>query len=440
MLAAPDLSSIRLNIPLPTMHRVRQRFDAPVVEDIEGETRRQVRKFAGSIAPGARIAITAGSRGIANIARVIKAVGDEVRALGGEPFIMPAMGSHGKATAEGQIEMLEELGVTEASTGLKIVSSMEVREVGRIAEIDMPCYVGVTALEADGVILVNRVKPHTDFNGPIESGLSKICTIGLGKQLGAQTVHSYGVPGLKTWMPKAARVIVEKANVLFGVAVVENAYDQTAIVEAVPPAGIAGADEERLQRTAKSMMASLPFDDLDVLVIDEMGKQVSGAGMDTNVIGRMLVRGSEEFERPRITNIAILDLTDGSHGNAAGLGLADFTTQRLLDKVDFAAYYINCITAGIGGVQRGQVPMVMPTDRDAVETAIRSCGEPRAERVGVMHIRNTLQIGEIEISASLLEQARAQSHLDVDPDGHELQFDASGRIVDVWGAPVGAGH
>ncbi len=440
MLAAPDLSSIRLDVPLPTMHRVRQRFDAPVVEDIEGETRRQVRRFAGSITPGARIAITAGSRGIANIARVIKALGDEVRALGGEPFIMPAMGSHGKATAEGQIEMLGELGITEASTGLRIVSSMEVREVGRLDEIDMPCYVGVAALVAGGVILVNRVKPHTDFNGPIESGLSKICTIGLGKQLGAQTVHSYGVPGLKTWMPKAARVIVERANVLFGVAVVENAYDQTAIIEAVPPAGIAGEDEERLQRTAKQMMASLPFDDLDVLVIDEMGKQVSGAGMDTNVIGRMLVRGSEEFERPCITNIAILDLTDGSHGNAAGLGLADFTTQRLLDKVDFAAYYINCITAGIGGVQRGQVPMVMPTDRDAVSAAIRSCGEPRAERVGVMHIKNTLQIGEIEISTSLLDQARALSHLDVDPDGHPLEFDAYGRIVDVWGALAHAGH
>ncbi|MDP8923390.1 MAG: DUF2088 domain-containing protein [Chloroflexota bacterium] len=440
MLAAPDLSAIRLDVALPTMHRVRQRFDAPVVDDVEGETRRQVRRFAGSIKPGARIAITAGSRGIANIARIIKAAGDEVRALGGEPFIMPAMGSHGKATAEGQIEMLEELGITEASTGLRIVSSMDVREVGRIAEVDMPCYVGVTALEADGVILVNRVKPHTDFNGPIESGLSKICTIGLGKQLGAQTIHSYGVPGLKTWMPKAARVIVEKANVLFGVAVVENAYDQTAIIEAVPSPGIAGADEERLQQTAKSLMASLPFDELDVLVVDEMGKQVSGAGMDTNVIGRMLVRGSEEFERPRITNIAVLDLTDGSHGNAAGLGLADFTTQRLLNKVDFAAYYINCITAGIGGVQRGQVPMVLPTDRDAVSAAIRMCGEPRAERVGVMHIKNTLRIGEIEISASLLEQARALPHLDVDPDGRPLTFDQAGRIVDLWGVPAHAGH
>ncbi len=440
MLAAPDLSSIRLDVPLPTMHRVKQRFDAPVVADVEGETRAQVRRFASTIKPGARIAITAGSRGIANIARIIKAVGDEVRALGGEPFVMPAMGSHGKATAEGQVEMLGELGVTEPSTGMRIVSSMEVREVARIPEIDMPCYVSVTALDADGVILVNRVKPHTDFNGPIESGLSKICTIGLGKQLGAQTIHSYGVPGLKTWMPRVAQMNVEKANVLFGVAIVENAYDQTAIIEALPPSGIAGDDERRLLRTAYGMMASLPFDELDVLVIDEMGKQISGTGMDTNVIGRMLVRGSEEFARPNIMSLAILDLTDGSHGNAAGLGVADFTTQRLLDKVDFAAYYINCITSGIGGLQRGQVPMVMATDRDAVMASIRSCGEPRADKVGVMHIRNTLQIGEIDISASLLGQARALPHLDVDPEGHPFEFEANGRVRDVWGALAHAGH
>jgi hypothetical protein len=170
-----------------------------------------------------------------------------------------------------------------------------------------------------------------------------------------------------------------------------------------------------------------------------MGKQVSGAGMDTNVIGRMLVHGSAEFERPRISTIAILDLTDGSHGNAAGLGLADFTTQRLVNKVDFSAYYINCLTAGIGGVQRGQVPMVMQTDLDAVKAAIQTCGEPRADHVGVIHIRNTLQIGEIEISASLVDRARELPHLDVDPDGHELAFDSSGHIVDVWAA-LAASH
>ncbi|MCC6174113.1 MAG: DUF2088 domain-containing protein [Chloroflexi bacterium] len=440
MIAAPDLSTIKLDVTLPVMYRVRQHFDAPVLEDIEGETRRQVRRFADTIKPGARIAITAGSRGIANIARIIKAVGDEVRALGGEPFVMPAMGSHGKATAEGQIEMLGELGVTEQSTGMRIISSMEVKQVGEL-ECGMPVFVGVTALEADGVIVVNRVKPHTDFNGPIESGLSKICTIGLGKQQGAQAVHSYGVPGLAKWMPMAAKVVVEKGNVLFGVGIVENAYDQTAIVEAIPASGIAGDDEMRLQSTSKQMMASLPFDDLDVLVIDEMGKQVSGAGMDTNVIGRMMVRFSEEFMRPNIVNIAVLDLTDGSHGNAAGLGLADFTTQRLVEKVDFAAYYINCLTAGIGGVQRGQVPIVMPTDRAAVMAAIQTCGEPRSERVGVVHIKNTLQIGEIDISASLLEQARALPHLEIlDPVGRPLSFDDAGRIADVWASLAHAGH
>jgi len=440
MIAAPDLSAIQLHVPLPVMHRVRQTFTGPVLEDVEGATREQVRRFAGTIKPGARIAITAGSRGIANIARIIKAIGEEVRAQGGDPFVMPAMGSHGKSTAEGQIEMLAELGVTEQTTNMTIVSDMAVRQIGVVDACGMPVYAAETALDADGVIVVNRVKPHTDFNGPIESGLAKICTIGIGKQKGAQSVHSYGVPGLAKWMPLAAKIVVQQTNVLFAVAIIENAYDQTAIIEAVRASDIADDKEHELLVTASGLMASLPFDTLDVLVIDEMGKQISGTGMDSNIIGRMLVHGSAEFERPSISNIAILDLTDGSHGNAAGLGLADFTTQRLVEKVDFAAYYINCLTSGIGGVQRGQVPMVMPTDVAAVKAAIQTCGEPRQDVVGVVHIPNTLHIGEIEISASLVNRARELSHLDVDPDGHQLAFDASGRIADVWGAAVGAGH
>ncbi len=440
MIAAPDLSAIQLHVPLPVMHRVRQTFTGPVLEDVEGVTREQVRRFAGTIKPGARIAITAGSRGIANIARIIKAIGEEVRAQGGDPFVMPAMGSHGKSTAEGQIEMLAELGVTEQTTNMTIVSDMAVRQIGVVDACGMPVYAAETALDADGVIVVNRVKPHTDFNGPIESGLAKICTIGIGKQKGAQSVHSYGVPGLAKWMPLAAKIVVQQTNVLFAVAIIENAYDQTAIIEAVRASDIADDKEHELLVTASGLMASLPFDTLDVLVIDEMGKQISGTGMDSNIIGRMLVHGSAEFERPSISNIAILDLTDGSHGNAAGLGLADFTTQRLVEKVDFAAYYINCLTSGIGGVQRGQVPMVMPTDVAAVKAAIQTCGEPRQDVVGVVHIPNTLHIGEIEISASLVNRARELSHLDVDPDGHQLAFDASGRIADVWGAAVGAGH
>jgi hypothetical protein len=440
MIAAPDLSAIQLHVPLPVMHRVRQTFTGPVLEDVEGTTREQVRRFAGTIRPGARIAITAGSRGIANIARIIKAIGEEVRAQGGDPFVMPAMGSHGKSTAEGQIEMLAELGVTEQTTNMTIVSDMAVRQVGVVDACGMPVYAAETALDADGVIVVNRVKPHTDFNGPIESGLAKICTIGIGKQKGAQSVHSYGVPGLAKWMPLAAKIVVQQTNVLFAVAIIENAYDQTAIIEAVRASDIADEKEHELLVRASGLMASLPFDTLDVLVIDEMGKQISGTGMDSNIIGRMLVHGSAEFERPSISNIAILDLTVGSHGNAAGLGLADFTTQRLVEKVDFAAYYINCLTSGIGGVQRGQVPMVMPTDVAAVKAAIQTCGEPRQDVVGVVHIPNTLHIGEIEISASLVNRARELSHLDVDPHGREMAFDASGRIADVWGAAVGAGH
>jgi hypothetical protein len=433
MIAAPDLSALNLEVTMPTMYRVRQHFDAPILADIEGETRRQVRKFAHTIKPGARIAITGGSRGIANIPRIIRAVGDEVRALGGVPFLMPAMGSHGGATAEGQIVMLADLGMTEASTGMPIVSSMEVRQVGQL-EGGPPVFCSVTALEADGVILVNRIKPHTDFNAQIESGLAKICTIGLGKQKGAETIHSFGVPGLAKWMPLAAKVNARAANVLFGVAAIENAYDQTAIVESIAAVDIAGAEEIRLQDKAKSLMASLPFDNLDVLVVDEMGKNISGCGMDTNVVGRMMIRGCEEFARPNITNIAVLDLTDASHGNASGLGVADFISQRLAEKVDFAAFYINCLTAGIGGVQRGQMPIVMPNDRSAVSVAMRTSGEPDNAKVTLVHIKNTLEIGEIDISASLLDQARSLPHLElVGAARGPLGFDTNGAIQSSWG-------
>jgi hypothetical protein len=437
MLAAPDLSALRIDVELPIMHRARQRFDRPTVDDIEGTVRREVRRFADRVRPGMRVGITAGSRGIANIPRLLEAAGAELRELGAKPFIIPAMGSHGGATAEGQIGMLRELGVTEQSTGLEIVSSMEVREIGRL-ENGMPVFASVTALEADGVVVLARVKPHTDFNGPIESGLAKMCGIGLGKQHGAQTIHSYGVPGLARWMPEAAKVIVKQTGVVFGLAVVENAYDETAVIEAVPPEGIAGPDEERLQAKAKSLMASLPFDTLDVLVVDEMGKEISGAGMDTNVIGRMMVYGSDEYPRPKVVNIAVLELTEASHGNASGLGLADFTTQRLVEHVDFAAFYINALTAGVSGVQRGQVPMILPTDRAAISAAIRACGEPDPSRVGVVHIKNTLQVGEIELSASLLEQAKSIPHLDVDPDGRPMAFSEDGRIADVWRQAVHA--
>lgn len=422
-----QVGRLQYTAPLPPLYRVRQHFHAPVLEDLDAAVAEQCRALDGRIRPGMRIGLTAGSRGIANIARILRAVGREVRARGGEPFIIPAMGSHGGATAGGQTAMLADLGITEASVEMPVVSSMEVREVDRL-EGGPRVFVSVTALEADGVIVIGRVKPHTDFRSSIESGLSKMCAIGLGKHRGAQEIHSYGTQGLAYWLPRAARAIVRHARVLLGLAILENACDQIARIVAVAPEDIGGPAEEALLQEARGLMASLPFDQFDVLVVDEMGKNISGTGMDTNIIGRMMIQGVPEFERPRIKTIAVLDLTDAAHGNAAGVGLADVTTMRLYRKIDFRATYINGLTSGIGGVQRVKLPIVAPTDRDAIAAAILTCGRADATQVQLVRIKNTLELHEILISEALLPQARQIPHLEILGGPEPFEFDAEGRI------------
>lgn len=432
----PHLDAFHLDAPMPLMYRARQRFPNPVVADIEAEVERELRALDGRIKPGARIAITAGSRGVANIARILRAVGNEVRRYGGEPFVFPAMGSHGGATAEGQVTMLAELGVTDETVEMPIVSSMEVVELGRL-ENGMPVYLSKTAYEADGIIPVGRVKPHTDFRAPVESGLAKICAIGMGKQKGAETIHAYGPEGFTRWMPKIVQLMVERAPILLGLGIVENAYHQTAVIKAVPATEIGGAGEAALLREARALMPAIPFDEFDVLIVDEIGKNISGCGMDPNIIGRMMIRGVPEFERPRITNIVALSVTEQSHGNATGLGLADFIPLRLLEQVDWHATYMNSLTAGINGVQRTKVPIVLPTDRAAVAAAIRACGRADWENVRLVRIQNTLELGEIAFSATLLEEAKLNPSLEVEPDPQPLAFDADGRILPLSSALVG---
>jgi hypothetical protein len=341
------------------------------------------------------------------------------------------MGSHGGATAEGQTEVLASYGVTEQSTGMPVVSSMEVRQIGQLGTKDDPgpaVYMSVTALEADGLIICNRVKAHTDFRGEIESGLAKITAIGLGKHQGAKTIHSFGTRGLAYWLPQAAQMMVRTANVLCGLAVLENAYDQTARIVAVPPEAIGGAGEAELLAEAKRLMASLPFDDIDVLVVDEMGKNVSGTGMDTNIIGRMMIRGVPEFERPNVRIIVVLDLTDESHGNGAGIGLADVLTLRAAQKLDLRATYINGLTSGIGGVQRVRLPMLLPSDVDAICAGILTCGRGDPENARVVRIKNTLEIGDIEVSESLLNEVRANPNLEVLSEAVPFSFDVDGNL------------
>ena len=427
-----QIVDFRAEAPLPRMVRVRQRFDAPVVDDIPGAVRHELAGLKGRIAPGMRVGITAGSRGIANIALILRTAGEVVREFGGSPFILPAMGSHGGATAEGQTELLAGYGITAETTGMPIVSSMEVRELARLGDASdpgPPIYASVTALEADGLIVCGRIKPHTDFRSAIESGLAKITAIGLGKHQGAKTIHSYGTRGLAHWMPQAARLIIARTNMLCGLAILENAYDQTARLVALTPDQIGGPEEEKLLLEAKGLMASLPFDEIDVLVVDEIGKNVSGTGMDTNIVGRMFIRGVTEFDRPSVRIVVVRDITDESHGNGVGLGLADVTTLRAARKLDLRATYINAITSGIGGVQRVRLPIVMPTDVDALCAGIlcSSTGDPSTARV--VRIKNTLEIGEIEISESLLPEAQQNPRLELLSPPAPLEFDADGNLV-----------
>ncbi|MDQ3812174.1 MAG: DUF362 domain-containing protein [Chloroflexota bacterium] len=430
ILSPPDLGA-DLGLSFPTMYtgqRVYRPEEVPelAVQDIPARVSAELEPLRARISPGARVAITAGSRGVANIATILRACGAFVRQAGGQPFVLPAMGSHGGATAEGQREVLAGYGVTAESVDMPVLSSMDVQQIGVVDS--MPVFTSTTALEADCILLVNRVKPHTDFRGDVESGLAKICAIGLGKQRGAQTIHSHGTRGLAELMPRAARCIVDTTGkILGGLAVLENALDRTAEVHFVEPDDIAAAGERALLQRARGLMASLPFDDLDVLVIDEMGKNISGTGMDTNVLGRMFVPGVPEPDRPRITAVVVLDITDESHGNACGVGLADFTTERLVAKVDLYATYMNGYTSGTGGLLRNRLPNVLPTERAAIATAIRMCGKPDSNSVRVARIKNTLLAAYVDFSANLLPEAQA-AQVEVTGAPRPMSFDEDGRL------------
>jgi hypothetical protein len=414
--------------PLPRFHRLRQEFPRPRVGDLAAAINQALDSAEGAarLGQGKRVAITAGSRGISHIPEILAAVVRRIRTYGGQPFLVPAMGSHGAATAEGQLALLANLRITQDSVDAPIHSAMEVIQLGQLSN-GMPVYTDRTAAGADAVLVVNRIKPHTDFSGEFESGLAKMTAIGLGKQRGADTLHRYGVVGLRDLMPQAARLIVEKSPIVMGLAIIENAYEEIADITAVTPAGIAGAEESRLLMLARSLMPRLPFDQIDVLIVDEMGKNVSGAGMDSNILGRIKVHGVSEPGRPDIHTIVVLDVTPESHGNAVGLGLADVTTQRLLEKIDFEAMYINALTSGITGIQRAYLPVIAPHDRAAIMTALRACGRPDPENARIVRIKNTLSLESLDVSENLLNEGFAQN---LSPLGlsFELPFDDQQRL------------
>jgi len=413
--------------PFPSMLPVRQRFEAPQLDDVARATAEALEPLRTRVTTGMTVAVTAGSRGIHDKAAVVRSAGEWLRSVGAEPFVVPAMGSHGGATAEGQVTMLAELGMTEQSLGMPIHATMDTVDLGRVPD-GPTAYLDRYAAAADAILVINRVKAHTDFKGDIESGLAKITAIGLGKQRGAEGIHRYGPANLGSWIPQVARRIIDTGKVLGGLAILENAFDRAARIELVEPDQIGGPREQELLREAKGLMATLPFDHLDVAVIDVLGKDKSGSGMDTNVIGRMMIRGSAEFDQPNITNIAVLDVSDASHGNAIGLGLADFIPFRILERINLRSCYINAMTSGLGGPQRGQIPMAMPTDRDAVAAAILTCGRADLENARVVRMPDTLDLEHLLVSESLREEVDADDGLEVIAEAAPMSFDADGRI------------
>jgi hypothetical protein len=380
---------------------VRQKFACPSCRDIEGIVEAEMQRCMPPLKPGARIALAVGSRGVANIDRIVRAAVKHLRAAGARPFIVPAMGSHGGATAQGQARVLAGYGITEKKTGAPIAASMEAVEIP--AGLDNKVFMGRAAYESDGVVLINRIKPHTDFHGRYESGLVKMGVIGLGKHAAALELHGFGACGLRDRIPETFRAVVATGKVLLGLAVVENACDETARIEAMPGRQILKR-EPALLAMAKKNMPRLPVDDVDVLIIDRMGKEISGVGMDPNIIGRIRIRGQDEPVSPRVKSIVVTSLTPHSYGNAVGIGLADVITKRLFDAIDFHAMNVNVKASRF--LERAKVPFVAENDRDAYEVALKACGAvpPGAERV--VRIPDTLRLSEVQVSKAVFAEIK----------------------------------
>lgn len=431
------LSQIQaLDFPAPLPEKllvVEQQFDAPREADIPAAVRRELENsgILAKIKAGDTVAVGVGSRGIANIHIIARAAVERLKEHGAKPFIFPSMGSHGGATAEGQIGILAELGVTEAFVGTEIRSNMAVRQIGQIP--DGPAlYQDANAAAADHSLLLGRVKAHTDFHGRLESGLSKMAVIGMGKQHGASIIHAYGGAGFQRFLAPAARIYEASTNLVGGLAILENACDETAEIVGLTAAEIGLEKEEKLLLKAKSLMASLPFAEIDVLSVRHIGKNISGTGMDTNIINKLIIpRQPEPTGAPDVGLIVVHDLTPQTHGNAAGIGLSNVTTARVLSKIDWTATYMNGITAGAFGMFRNHLAIVMPDDRRALQVAVRGCAVPNYHDVRFTFIRDTLTLDRLWASPNMRAEIEAHPRLSV-IDEVPLAFDDRGTMTHPW--------
>ncbi len=414
---------------IPHVQGFRQTAPQPTVADVAGEVRRQwlTSATAKRIKPGMRIAVGCGSRGIKNYLTIAKATIDALKELGASPFVVAAMGSHGGATAEGQRELLASYDIDEAHLGVPIVTDMDAVPIGTNSW-GQPVWWDRNALAADGVVTVSRVKPHTDFRGAFESGIMKMLVIGLGKRHGADQVHSFGTRGLRDMLPESGKIILAKTPFLGGLAILENANEETAKLEVVDRDDVLDR-EPPLLIEARQLMGRLPFKAMDVLIVGECGKNYSGAGMDPNVVGRMLIEASPEAETndPRITRMGVLEVSPESHGNATGIGIADLTTNRALAGIDQGPFRMNNLTARF--LWRSKLPIAFETDHEVISACIETCWQPEFEKLKFCVIPNTLEVAELWVSPALAAEARATPHLEAFGEPQPLPFDAAGNLL-----------
>ncbi len=420
------VSDLLKEVAIPPMVTIRQNFDEThmereqIPEIVAAQLAQE--KIASRFAPGMEVAITAGSRGIANIALIIKSIVDFLKTKGVTPFVVPAMGSHGGATAEGQRGVIESYGVTEEYIGCEIRSSMETVQIG-LTEKGTPVRIDKNAYEADGIIVCGRIKPHTGFRGPYESGLMKMMAIGLGKQYGAEIIHADGFEHFTEYIPMYGKAILKNAPVLCGLAILENAYDCTRELIGLTAEEII-TEEPKLLLRAKAYMPRILFDKCDVLIVDEVGKNISGDGMDPNISGRFpttCASGGIDAQR-----VAILDLTEESHGNGCGMGLADCTTRRFFNKLDLEQTYPNAITNTVVGEMK--IPMIMANDKEAIQLALKSCNEIDRDHPRVVRIKNTLKLETIQISEGLVEEASRHPDIEILGELKPVVFNDEGNL------------
>jgi hypothetical protein len=404
----------------PMLYGITQRFDGSSEPDPPGAVCREIERTAlsGRYVPGQSVAVAVGSRGIQGIKGMVEALVSSLKQMGLKPFIVPAMGSHGGAKSEGQRQVLEHIGVTEASCGVPVRSSMEVVSLGHLptgAEV----FIGKDILEADHLVLINRVKPHTGFRGQVESGICKMLTVGCGKHQGALNMHKYG---LADSIIPAARIILARVSVLFGIAILENAAEQTHSVTLVLPEDFVETDTKLLKK-AFGLFPRIPLDDLDILVVSEMGKNISGGGMDPNVIG--MWRRDGGLRQPNYRTVVLLDLTPESHGNAMGIGLADLTTRRVIDMIDIPSTYTNALTTGLWAAAR--FPIALENDKAALEMALSRIHDP--QKVRMAYIANTLFLERFWASEALLGELSAHEAIEVSRTPQALLFSDEGRLL-----------